>query len=227
LAWKDVEPGEFKPGSLVRGQTSIEEISGAITERDIEAGETLMVDELLLPSDRRFLSAVLRPNMRAVSIAVDAPQSSSGLVLPGDYVDVILTQNLSETAQTLARKSVAETMLRNARVIAVDQSLSKPVRPETADAPVSNSPTKVPETVTLELSERQAEMLFVAMQLGTLQLSVRPLEASGDAPVDDHRAPPTWASDVSPALNEVGGKQPVGSGSSIENLIRRPPAQLF
>src|SRR5581483_8445679 len=72
-----------------------------VATRAIPAGTLLRPDDMtwqdiaadqIRPSERQFLSAVLKAGMRAVSIAVDAPQSAAGLVLPGDQVDVILTQ---------------------------------------------------------------------------------------------------------------------------------------
>lgn len=226
IEWKELPSDQVQQENLVRGQMSETEIFGAMTQRDFAAGEPLAVSGLLMPNDRQFLSAVLRPGRRAVSISVDAPQSASGLVLPGDFVDVILTQNLGEAAVDLWRKSVAETVLQNVRVIAVDQLLSKPVQQNAAEAALSRS-NVVPKTVTLELNEREAEKLFVATQLGSLQLSVRPLQTAAGDDLATLSAPPTWASDVSPALKHLTAKpQGASSGSSLESLIRRPPPSL-
>jgi pilus assembly protein CpaB len=222
IGWKEVGPQEIRAGALVRGQVSELELVGAITRRAFAAGEALVVSDLVKPSERQFLSAVLKPGTRAVSISVDAPQSAAGLILPGDQVDVILTQSFTESAADPARKSVAETVLHDVRVIAVDQSLSTAARPLTPARPAFTAESRVPRTVTFELSERQAERLFVAAQLGRLQLAVRPLEVRA-ADADDTRVPgPTWASDVSPALNDLARKQPQ-SGSTVENSVRRPP----
>ncbi len=227
IASREANPGELRPGQILRGQTEEERLHGAITQRDLAQGEALLIGELVMPDDRRFLSAVLRPGSRAVSISVDAPQSASGLVLPGDHVDVILTQNLTDSGSDLARKSVAETVLRNVRVIAVDQRLNKPARTDESASGGTSGGANVPKTVTLELNERQAEILFVAMQLGALQLSVRPLEGSGLAAGETGGGAPTWASDVSPALRSLAGQPPpFSSGSTLESQIRRPPAAI-
>jgi len=223
IGWKEVKPDEIGAGNLVRGQISEAQFVGAITRRAFESGEVLIAADLVKPSERQFLAAVLKPGTRAVSISVDAPQSAAGLILPGDQVDVILTQSFTDAAGDPARKSVAETVLRNVRVIAVDQSLSMTGKPA---APVRGAFTvesRVPKTVTFELTEGQAEKLFVAGQLGRLQLSVRPLEVSITADTESRRAAgPTWASDVSPALNAIARKIPQ-SVSSVESAVRRPP----
>ncbi len=223
LRWKDVGPGHIRPGSLLRGQVTDGEFIGAVTRRAFTSDEPIVASDLVKPNERRFLSAVLAPGTRAVSISVDAPQSVAGLVLPGDRVDVILTQSLAGPGGDASRKTVAETVLRDVRVIAVDQSLNTSGRlPAQAKSVMLGTVSQIPKTVTFEVTDRQAERLFVAAQLGRLHLSVRSLQA-GPMAQDERLPPPTWASEVSPALSELDRK-PSQSNSSVEKAVRRPPA---
>ena len=244
FGWKAIPPGQAGPGFLLRSEVSETEFLGAITRRGFAAGEPLTASELVKPSDRRFLAAVLRPGRRAVSISVDASQAASGLVLSGDYVDVILIQNFGDNIASIAYRSSGETMLRNVRVVAVDQSLAVLAKPgNPAIAPATEQ--RAPKTVTLEVDEQQAKKLFIATQLGKLQLAVRPLEGAGAAVlVEDGLQPGTlWASDVSRAIQEIGAREtasketkdkatrkipsgnllPASSGSTLESAIRYPP----
>ncbi len=235
--WHEIGPGEVHPGVILRKEASEAEYLGAIARRDFAEGEPLSAADLVKTTDRRFLSAVLKPGTRAVTIAVDAPQGSSGMVLPGDRVDVVLTQNLGAAAGDPSRKTVAETVLRNVRVIAVDQRLNLQSKPAPAEAAPEKEPgtkepgikePRMPRTVTLELNEAQAEKLFVAAQLGGLQLPVRSLEGAGEAPSGEEISAPTWASDVSPALRQISRPQATQAtqatpGSTIEAAVRRPP----
>jgi len=226
MTWKEVSAGEIQPGNLVRGQTSDAEFIGAITRRSFSSGELLIAGDLVKPSERQFLAAVLKPGTRAVSLAVEAPLSTGGLILPGDRVDVILTQSFEEPAADPTRKSVAETVLRDVQVVAVDQSLTAAAPKITVAATSAFAPTtdaRVPRTVTFEVTEQQAERLFVAVQLGRLQLSVRPLQISStpENKTTSQRGP-TWASDVSPALRQLGRKD-AASPTSIDNSVRRAP----
>ena len=223
LGWKTIAAGEVVPGNLLEGQITETALTGSITRRDFAEGEALLASELVMPNDRRFLAAVLKPGMRAASIPVDESQSASGLVLPGDFVDVILTQNLGD-ASGPSRKSVAETVLRNLRVVAVGTSLTAQPDAALTDVIVSTTAASMPKTVTLELTESQAETLFVATQLGLLQLSLRPLETIDQPDPADRQASPTWASDVSPALDELPSNGAPAIQSTIEGSIRRPPA---
>jgi pilus assembly protein CpaB len=228
IMWREISPSEVRPNYLMRGKVSETEYLGAITRRDLADGEPLFANLLVKPSDRRFLAAVLRPNHRAVSISVDAPQTASGLVLPGDFVDVILTQNFGDNVATASHRSVGETVLHNVRVVAVDQSLG--AQEKSGDKTDTLKDARVPKTITLEADERQAQKLFVAMQLGKLQLAVRPLEGSGLAMAGERRLQePIWASDVSRAIREMTltSLKPGSSGSTVERAVRHPPPRFI
>jgi pilus assembly protein CpaB len=243
MGWKELAPGQVRPGQLLRGEISDTEFLGAITRRDFAAGEALMASELVKPGDRRFLAAVLRPGKRAVSISVDAPQTASGLVLPGDSVDVILTQNFGDNVADAAHRSAGETVLQGVRVLAVDQLLG-PATKASSQMGAPGTESRPPKTATLEVDTRQAEQLAVAMQLGKLHIAVRPLEGSGLAIVALPPARVMWASDVSVAIREMAvdaakpapvvskpapvAKQPaqISTGSTLESHIRRPPGSL-
>jgi pilus assembly protein CpaB len=233
ITWKEVGTNEIRAGNIVRGQMPDAEFVGAIARRNFSSGEKLIVSDLVRPNERQFLAAVLKPGTRAVSIPVDVPQSTAGLsvqstaglILPGDYVDVILTQNFDEATADPTRKAVAETVLRDVPVIAVDQSLgtTAKVAPTPGGGSTAATASRGPKTLTFALTAQPAEHLFVAAQLGRLQLSVRPLEGRNIADTEsDGSRRPTWASDVSSAVNGLARKGHPAV-SSVENLVRRPP----
>ena len=225
IAWKEVTAEGIQTGFVVRRQGAAPEFVGAITRRTFAANEPFIVTDLVRPSERQFLAAALKPGTRAVSIAVDAPQSAAGLILPGDQVDVILAQTFAEGSGAPGRRSVAETVLRDLRVIAIDQSLSLPAQPATRPPTSTATETHMPRTVTFEVTEKQAERLVVAAQLGRLQLAVRPLQVAPEAAAPPVEGRPTWADDVSPALNTMSRVKPPAAGGGIESTIRLPPDQ--
>jgi Flp pilus assembly protein CpaB len=79
--------------------------------------------------------------------------------------------------------------------------------------------------VTLELTEREAEQILVAIQIGKVTLSMRALEGSGTQSVKlENENAPVWASDVSPALGSLEqvppkGAAPVGPLQKARALI--------
>src|SRR5271155_1070986 len=78
-------------------------------------GEPIRRGNIVRPGDRDFLQVVLTPGARAIAIPVATGGASTGLLSPGDRVDVILTQNFkNESAADLknppvTRRSVSET----------------------------------------------------------------------------------------------------------------------
>jgi pilus assembly protein CpaB len=173
---------------------------GALSTKEFAAGEPLLTSSLIKPGDRGFLAALLAPGTRAVSIAVEATQSASGLLLPDNRVDIILTQTFENDADP-ARKSVGETILKNLRVIAVDRRLG----PALAVAEKSLSlEASIPKIITLEATEREAETLMVASRLGRLEVAVRALgRADTEHPGREDAVVSLWAADVSPALKTI------------------------
>ena len=166
---------------------------GSMVRRSLVTGDILRLHDVLRPGDHGFLAAVLQSGMRAVTVGVDPISGTAGLIWPGDRVDVILTQSIEDQALPLGRRVAAETVLQDARVIAIDQQLAEGADP-TAD------PGKTARTVTLEVTEEQAERVQVAARIGRLSLSVRAAEQVQRAATALLPTPPIWASDVSHVL---------------------------
>ena len=74
------------------------------------------------PGDRGFLAAALGPGMRAVTVPVSAKTGVGGFIFPGDRVDLLVTHGV-KAAEDSGRKTamVTETVLREVRVVAIDQ----------------------------------------------------------------------------------------------------------
>jgi pilus assembly protein CpaB len=104
----------------------------------------------------------LQPGMRAVSIPVDRVKDVSGLIQPGDRVDVIAIP----PAHNNGSPPRAVTIFRGIRVLAVGNALENPSAtpsPQEQDA----------STVTLEVSPSQADLLAWADANATLRLALR------------------------------------------------------
>jgi len=199
IAWSDVPAAEVVGADIVHTNLTQTEFVGAVTRRAFAAREPLTAFALVKPGDSEFLVAALAPGFRAVSISVDATQSTSGLALPGDRVDVLLTQTFQAPGTDASHKSVGETVLRDLRVIAVDQTLSPAAAPAAPLSPTSEP--RMPKTITLEVTDREAAILLVAQQLGKVQIALRGQRDQTETPASETAdASPIWASDVSPAL---------------------------
>ena len=179
-------------------------LMGAMVKRNLSLGEAIRSDDLMRPSDHGFMAAVLSPGMRAVTINVDAASGSSGLIWPGDRVDLILTQMNNDPGAALGRRISAHTVLSNVRVVAVDsQLINAPNRNATATLDAQN------RTVTLEVDEDQAQRVSVGMRLGRLSVSVRASVTVAGHPKPEPKREATFAEDVLPDLIAKPAPAPV------------------
>jgi pilus assembly protein CpaB len=136
----------------------------------------------LARADRGFLSAVLDPGTRAVSVDVSAQSASGGFILPNDRVDVVLTSSVG------SRQS-SSTILENVRVLAINSQIGetagtkaqtdKPKDSGASDRAASEEEAEGPSRfasaiATLALSPRQAEVIIAATQTGRLSMVLRP-----------------------------------------------------
>jgi pilus assembly protein CpaB len=185
------------------------DLLGALIRRSLVKGDVLLSADALNPGDRGFLAAVLGSGMRAVTVGVDVVSGLSGLVWPGDRVDLILTQSQEGADVPPARRVSGETVLHDVRVLAIDRQL---IQGATSESPESQAV----RTVTLEVTPPDAERVAVAAKLGHLSLSVVAVAQASGAPTsntgaDAAIAPPrpgngvTWGGDVSSALRGGSG----------------------
>ena len=173
------------------GEADMSKLLGTVVRHPITAGEPVTQGSLVAPGDRGFLAAALAPGMRAITVPVTAQSGVAGFVFPGDRVDMVLTQQIDGNDGTDLKAS--ETILRNLRVLATDQST---VSEKTEDG---STVVKAFRTVTLEVTPVIAEKVAVAQTIGTLSLSLRSLAdnqseleraiAAGDVSIPDNATP--------------------------------------
>ena len=156
---------------FIDGEADMNKLIGTVVRYPITAGEPVTQGSLVSPGDRGFLAAALGPGMRAVTVPVSAMTGVAGFVFPGDRVDLVLTQEVKGEGDGAPLKT-AETVLRNLRVLATDQTTE-----QTTD---ENGKTVVTEfrTVTLEVTPKIAEKVAVAQTVGTLSLVLRSIADS-------------------------------------------------
>jgi pilus assembly protein CpaB len=174
LRWQ-AWPADTPTGAyLTEANTRMDQLNGAVVRTALEAGEPLSANRVAYPGDRSFLAAVLRPGYRAVTVNVSAASGVAGFVLPGDHVDLILSRTLDQNGG--AKRFVSETVLTDVRVVGMDQRASD-----------VNDPKKdviVPQTATLEVTPKGAEVIAVVGELGKLSLSLRSLATPESAPAE-------------------------------------------
>lgn len=207
LAWKSVPRSDAPTGALVEGQPDAADLKGDLLRHAVHAGAPLGASDVISPSSPGFLAAALKPGMRAISVAIDDVSGNAGLIEPGDYVDVLMTQQIatSPAATSASDRTVeTETVAERVRVLAVGTAFKRPkdddTKPSTANARA--------RTVTFEVTPRSAEVVTVAAHLGSLSLALRSFAtrdrtASQAEDVIEPQTPPMWARDVSRGLRAM------------------------
>ncbi|WP_246662962.1 Flp pilus assembly protein CpaB [Pseudolabrys sp. FHR47] len=122
----------------------------------VEPHEPVLGVKITGPGERATLSALVKPGMKAVTIRVNDVEGVGGFVLPGEYVDVVLTRSIDKGQAT------TEIVLQNRRVLAVDQS---------ADERATKA--AVAKSVTLEVDTVEAQKVWLASTVGNLSLLLR------------------------------------------------------
>lgn len=150
----------------LKEKTDLKSLQGTVVRNAITAGQPVTQGALVKPGERGFLAAALGPGMRAVTVPVQATTSVAGFVFPGDRVDLVLTQSVTGGGDGPPLK-VAETIMRNLRVLATDQNMveQKDDAGNTVVRPIAN--------VTFEATPKIAEKIAVAQTIGSLSLSLR------------------------------------------------------
>jgi pilus assembly protein CpaB len=117
------------------------------------------------------MAITLNPGMRAMSVPLTAESAAGGFILPGDHVDVVESRQLEGPAQGGGKHVIASTVMKNVKVLAIDQNLVAP-----------KGSSVVGATATLELNQQQAEVIVQAKAQGELTLVLRSYaDAAGPA----------------------------------------------
>ncbi len=173
LRWQ-TWPADAAGNHFIRRQDrpdAINQLAGSIARSPFFTGEPIREKRLIKGKGSGYMAAVLPSGMRAISTDVTPETGAAGFILPNDRVDVILSRRERETGSGETHSS--ETILANVRVLAIDQTVEEK----------GGQRVVVGRTVTLELTQRQAESLVMARTMGQLSLALRSIaDASGDKP---------------------------------------------
>jgi len=136
----------------------------------VQANQSLFWTDLAIATDdRRDLSSLVQPGMRAVTIRAANDDKSFALIRPGDRVDVIatVTPNAGPVAPGGEKTSVV--LLQNVLVLAVGLETGQ-------DAPATGSRTagdSRQQVMSLSLNLQEAQLVSLALDRGRLTVALR------------------------------------------------------
>lgn len=155
-------PVEFLPGSVLRPER-FESVSGMRVSRAMRSGEPLL-HEALQPADPGGLSNRVRQGIRALTLSVDEINSVSGMLRPGDRIDLLLTARPPGT-DSHAAAELTKPLLQDLLVLATGRKLGPSSEEAQGTRPFS--------TITVEIGPEEAKRVVVAQRAGKLTALLR------------------------------------------------------
>ncbi len=178
LVTMPIAEGSVTAEMVPAGDTGSLMLIGSVARQVLPKGVPIARSAVVQPGERGFLAAVLPKGKRAISIPIGEVAGVSGLVLPGDRVDIILTYSVSgENIEAARDIRASETVMRNIRVLALDQRLTKEEVPEEEG---KKALTPIARTATLEVTPQEAELVTLATDLGTLSMVLNSIRDGGE-----------------------------------------------
>jgi pilus assembly protein CpaB len=172
VAAQDLKPGEpLTPEKLREISWAADELpKGAFTSKGalikpgdnkvlaayVAENEPIVAAKLYDPRESA-LTGRIKDGMSIITIRVNESSGVGGFAQPEDRVDVLLTQTERDGSGT---KAFAVTLLRNVRVLAMDQQTQR------------RQQAQPPKTVTLEASPEDVKKLTLAQAIGQLSLAL-------------------------------------------------------
>jgi pilus assembly protein CpaB len=143
--------------------TQISELTGGearVALRTIAPNEPVLSSRISGEGGRATLSATIAEGHRAVAIRVNDVVGVAGFVLPGDFVDVLITrpEGRGYTNQNMR----TDLLIAGVRVLAIDQIATD-----------SRNDPQVARAVTIEVTPEDGQKVALASEIGTLSLALR------------------------------------------------------
>ena len=149
-----IPPGAFtNPAQLMAGGKK------RVALMPIAINEPILTGKISAVGAGASIAALLPDGMRAASVRINDVSGVAGFVQPNDSVDVLITRQIPNEANT---QQVTDVLLQNVRVIAIDQ-----------EAKNADGSPKVAKTATLEVNPIDSQKLALAQQIGDLSLVLR------------------------------------------------------
>lgn len=138
--------------------TTIEEIKDLYLKVSVMPGDWILKDKL---TSERGLAASIPEGMVIVTIVVDPTMSHSGMLLPGNRIDLLMTY--TDTSAGISQQKTI-TVLECVEVFAIDNRVSG----------IDKSGEAKANNITLLVEPDQGKAVYLAQKIGSLSTMLRP-----------------------------------------------------
>ena len=187
-------PTDLAPSSGISPER-FESYMGSTLALSVRSGEPLLT-VAIAGSDAAHFSQRLRTGFRAITIAVDEVNALSGMLQPGDRIDLMLTARAADARNDGHDQTIV--LMQDVLILATGRQVHPDLR---GDAESSKSPERQFGAITIEVDPDRAQRLIVAQRSGRITAILR-------NPTDRGAIPKT-AMDVNALLG--GARVPSGS----------------
>lgn len=149
-------PKDIIPPKSVR---NAKDVDGRVAQVPIARGEPILLTKLAPEGTAAGLGGLLDPNKLAVTVRVDDVSGVAGFINPGDRVDLLVEM----TAPEEKGEHYSKIILQNLKVLSKGQ-----IWDQTAE-----KKPQVVNTVTLEVTPEEAEIVNLATNQGKIRLALR------------------------------------------------------
>lgn len=157
-------PVDYVPSAAVTAE-GFESLAGQMLLQPMRPGEILTAHAVTRGDELTF-SSRLKPGIRALTISVDEINSISGMLQPGDRIDLLLTARPPVSGSSgEARQEATVPLLQNLLVMATGRQVRPGEDPQGGERQFS--------AVTVEVTPAQAKRLIVAQAAGRLTAILR------------------------------------------------------
>jgi pilus assembly protein CpaB len=188
---------------------SLKGLEGRVLAVPVVKGEAILLPKLAPEGAAAGLSGLLGENKRALTVRVDDVSGVAGFIHPGDHVDILAEMKIPKSDD-----NISKTILQNIVVLTTGQIWEQKGE---------NKPVVV-NTVTLELTPDQAEVLNLATNVGKIRLSLRNRSNTAAVPTKGVAASHLTNVDVANAgvsKKEGGAAARLATGDRTVQVIRR------